>query len=387
MKAILLAIILGMALLSPVVNAVAYTPKQDSEVLERLPIATVERKRLRQQRLQLAKNPGDYRLALDSAKQNIALGRLHSDPRYYGYAEVILNPWLNSENSYPDALVLRATVLQNRHNFQSALSDLHAALKINPRLPQAWLTLAAIQEVQGDYPAALTSCMALTRLSSSLTAAACIHSALSLSGQAQSSYEQLVAAIDNSDSTAEELTWIYTILAEMAERLNLSKEAESWYQKAMAIRYRSVYLLTAYADFLLDHNRSADVIGLLQEEIQADALLLRLTLAEQRLHSQQFAEHARLIKGRIAAAKDRGDTVHQGDESRFTLQVLNDAPTALELALNNWAVQKEPRDARLLLEAALAAKKPDAALPVIQFLDQTRLEDVRLQPLIRFAKG
>lgn len=387
MKAILLIIIVGMALQSPAANAVAYTPKQDSEVLERLPIAISERQQLRAQRLQLTKNSGDYRLALNLAQQNIALGRLHSDPRYYGYAEAILNPWLNSQNSYPDALVLRATVLQNRHDFPSALNDLHTALKINSRLPQAWLTLAAIQEVQGNYPAALTSCMALTRLSSSLTAAACIQSALSLSGQAQSSYEQLAVAVVDQGSRPEELSWVYTILAEMAERLNLSKEAESWYQKAMAIKYRSVYLLTAYADFLLDQNRSADVIGLLQEETQADALLLRLTLAEQRLHNQQFAGHARLIKDRIAAAKARGDTVHQGDESRFTLQVLNDTSTALILALNNWAVQKEPRDARLLLEAALAAKKPDAALPVIKFIDQTFLEDARLRPLIKLAKG
>mgnify|MGYP007054666883 FL=1 len=78
---------------------------------------------------------------------------------------------------------------------------------------------------------------------------------------------------------------------------------------------------------------------------------------------------------------------NQGDEARFSLHLLEDAETALKLATSNWAVQKEPRDARILLEAAIAAKKPDAALPVLKFMEQTHLEDARLTPLLEQAKG
>ena len=345
-----------------------------------------ERKQLRGLRFQANANPGDFRIALNLAQDYIGLGRANSDPRYYGYAEAILAPWLVPQHEQYDALVLRATILQNRHDFQPALTDLKTALKLNPRLPQAWLTLAAIYEVQGDYSSALRSCLALTRLSTSLATTTCINSALSLSGQAQYSYQQLVAAVNDKQNNTEETTWTYTILAELAERLNLVNDADSWYLKAISSNHRSVYSLASYADFLLDHNRPDEVTTLLQGETRADTLLLRLTLAELRLRHKNFDQHAELIKDKITAAKARGDTVHQGDEARFTLQVIKDPDAALKLATSNWDVQKEPRDTRILLEAALAANKPEAALPVLKFLEQTRLEDARLQPLLKMVK-
>jgi tetratricopeptide (TPR) repeat protein len=387
MKMIKIILFFYLILQSAVVWPEAYVPKDDDEILERIPVATGERKRLRELQLQANKNSSDYKLALTLARDYIALGRANSDPRYYGYAEALLKPWLDAQNGQPDGLVLRATILQNRHDFKAALADLKTALRLNPRLPQAWLTLAAVYEVQGDYPSAKLSCLALARFSASLTTTICLNSALSLSGQAQISYQQLAAAVNSVQGDQEELTWVYTLLAELAERLNRTQEADNWYQKAIAQNYRSIYLLASYADFLLDHNRPDEVIELLQGETRADTLLLRLTLAEQQRRHKDFEQHANLIKDRIAAANARGDTVHQGDEARFSLHVLEDAETALKLATSNWAVQKEPRDARILLEAAIAAKKPDAALPVLKFMEQTRLEDARLTPLLEQAKG
>jgi tetratricopeptide (TPR) repeat protein len=298
----------------------------------------------------------------------------------------VLETWLKPPSSRADALVLKATILQNRHDFDAALVNLNSALKLNPRLPQAWLTQAAVYEVRGDYRAAINSCLAVARYANQLTSATCINSALSLSGQAQSSYRQLAATVGNQGSP-EELTWAYTVLAELAERLGLSKAAESWYHLAINQHYRSVYLLSSYADFLLDQQRPDAVINLLKGETQADALLLRLTLAEQMLQSEGFSGHVNQIKDRVAAAHARGDKVHQGDEARFNLHILKDAKKALALAVNNWVVQKEPRDARILLEAAIAAKQPEAAQPVLRFMEQTRLEDNRLLPLLKLAKG
>ncbi len=373
---------------SACVWSVAYIPKSDAEVLEHLPVTTGELSRLRRLRSQLTENTGDYPLALSLAREYITAGRTNSDPRYFGYAEAILMPWVSPQNSVPEALVLRATILQNRHDFPSALADLKAALNINPRLSQAWLTLAAIYEVQGNYPSALRSCMNLARFSSSLMATICVNSALSLSGQAKTSYEQLVSTISTREGgDPEEMTWAYTVLAELAERLNLNKEANSWYQKANEQGYRSVYLLSSYADFLLDQNKPAEVLEILQAESKADTLLLRLTLAEQILQHKDFTQHVELIKARIAAAKARGDTVHQGDEARFTLHVRQDAQTALKLAIDNWAVQKEPRDARILMEAAISAKNIGAARSVIKFLAQTHLEDAHLEALVNKVTG
>ena len=51
---------------------------------------------------------------------------------------------------------------------------------------------------------------------------------------------------------------------------------------------------------------------------------------------------------------------------------------ACAAALANWQVQREPDDVLVLLRAAQAARQPDAAAPVRQFLRQQHLEDTRL---------
>lgn len=365
-----------------VVRAEAYRPSDDAEVLERLPTPGTERRELRALREEVKAHPDRPALAMALARRYIELGRIDSDPRFYGYAEAVLARWLRLPHPHPEALVLQATVLQNRHDFQAALADLEAALRGNPRLAQAWITRAAIHEVQGDYPAALRSCLALAKLRASLTAAVCLESALSLSGQLQFAYERLRRVVTESAGNGEDLLWAGTTLAEMAERLDRPQEAEHWYRAALAAGRRSPYLLATYADFLLDRKRPADAITLLEKETRADPLLLRLTLAEQQLNHPRCASHTAMLKARFEASRARGDMSHRGDESRYTLYILHDPTTALKLALANWSAQKEPRDARLVLEAAHAAGQPEAARPVREFLERSGLEDARLERLL-----
>jgi len=67
--------------------------------------------------------------------------------------------------------------------------------------------------------------------------------------------------------------------------------------------------------------------------------------------------HAQIaaLKARFDAARLRGDSVHRREEARLALRLLKQPPRALQLARANWRVQKEPADARILLEAARAA--------------------------------
>ncbi len=55
-------------------------------------------------------------------------------------------------------------------------------------------------------------------------------------------------------------------------------------------------------------------------------------------------------------------------------------------------MQRAPWDVRVYLEAALAAHRPDAAVPVLEFVERTKLEDPAVEPLARelraqLAKG
>lgn len=361
--------------------AAPYTPASDDIVLERVATSDASRRELRALRDRIAADPAEPQAALELAGRFIELARASADPRYNGQAEAVLAPLLSQDEAPAEAWVLQATLLQNRHDFDGALDRLDQALRQRPSLTQAWLTRAAVFEARGDYPQALKSCMALIRSAPAAIAATCVDSALSLGGHAQPAYRHLSRVLQSHRLEPAQSQWAQLVAAEMAERLGLTDTAERHYRAALALPQRNVYLLAALADLLLDTGRPAQVRELLRDETRADSLLLRLALAERELGSADFSAHAEWLEARFAASRLRGDTTHQGEEARFLLRIRQAPERALDLAIDNWRVQREPRDARILLESALAANRPDAAGPVLTFLAESGLQDVRLDEL------
>jgi hypothetical protein len=113
----------------------------------------------------------------------------------------------------------------------------------------------------------------------------------------------------------------------------------------------------------------------------SDGLLLRLAEAEAALKLPSAARLARMLDDRFAAARQRGDTTHRAEEARYQLRLRGDAREALRLAAENYKVQREPRDARILLEAAIAAGDAAAAQDARDWLRSSGFEDARLRTL------
>lgn len=370
----------------PAARGQAFVPADDDQVLEVLPERGGDT-RLRALREQLRAAPDDPILTLRVVERYIALGRAEADPRYFGRAEAVLAPLARS-NPSAEMLTLRAVLAQNRHDFSAALADLRRALALRPRLTGAWLTQAAVHQVQGRYSEALQSCLVVSRQAAGLAGRVCVESVLADSGQLEPAYRRLAGLLSVAGpEPAEERQWAWTVLAEMAERLGDVEAAERHYRQALSIGRLSAYSLAGFADFLLDRQRYAEVVALLAEEQRADGLLLRLALAERRLGRSEAEEHRRTLAARFADSRRRGDTSHQGDEARFELQLNGEPEQALALAAANWQVQREPRDARILLEAAIAAGQFEAARDVLAFLAGTGLEDARLRELAARVAG
>ena len=116
---------------------------------------------------------------------------------------------------------------------------------------------------------------------------------------------------------------------------------------------------------------------MLKNETRADALLLRLALAEAAVRPQpaDLKDHMAALSARYEAGYLRGDFVHQREEARFALWLLKQPQAALRLAQTDWQVQHEPADIRILLESALAAGNPEAARPALDFIQTNHLED------------
>ncbi|MDC8758846.1 hypothetical protein [Janthinobacterium fluminis] len=375
------------ALAGAAAQATPYTPASGAVVVEVLPRrADPLQQELRRLRAELAASPRDVGLASRLARRYLAAARSETDPRYLGYAQAALAPWWQSTAPPPAVRLLRATLLQSTHHFAAALADLDAVVAAEPANAQAWLTRATVLTVQGEYAAATASCARLSALAGDLVSATCLSGIAGLTGRAAGAEQLLALTLGRSAGAAPEVqVWVLTLLAEMATRRGDAAAAEARFRRALALDARDSYLLGAYADFLLDQRRPAEVLNLLREQGRIDALLLRQALAlRQGAGTQQAlaAAEAELL-ARFRAAALRGDSVHQREEARFELHLRRNAPAALALARLNWAVQKEPADIRIFLEAALQARDPGAAAPVLQWIAAKGIEDVAIARLAR----
>lgn len=363
-----------------------FAPVDDRQVVETLrgrPTDPVwlETKRLR---ALLRDDPQRLDVAVSLARRYIEQSRIDADPRYLGRAESVLGPWWALATPPAPVRLVRATIRQSLHDFDGALADLEALLRADPRQAQAWLTAAVIYQVQGRYAEARRHCAPLIGLAGDVVTATCAASVGSMHGHAVSSYELLTRTVERQGgANPSERQWAWTLLGEMASRLGRTNDAESHFQAALAVGIKDPYLLGAYADWLLDHGRPADVLSLLQAERKVDALLLRLVLAEWQMKRAEAVLDREILEARFEAARRRGDRTHLREEARYVLHVLKEAERALALAETNWRVQKEPADARLLLEAALAAGQPLVAHPAVAWFRANRVEDATLEPLVK----
>lgn len=374
--------------------AAPFVPQSGAEVLETLPRrGNAAEAVMRRERAQLAAVTHDPVLAAEAARRYIELGRASSDPRYFGYAQAALAPWWSAAAPPVPVLLMRAMLLQSSHRFEEAIRDLGAVTRKDPGNAQAWLTLATVQVVRGEFDAAVRSCGWLSSLANQLASMTCLANARAANGRLAASERLLALAIERADvaRTAQGTSqsglqlWALTLLGELAVRRGDASLAEKRFRQALTLAPDDSYLLGAYADLLLDQGRHAEVQVLLQDHLRIDGLLLRHAIAVQAAPAKAMAIAE--LQARFDAAARRGDAIHQREQARFELQLRHDARTALDLALANWQVQKEPADLRVLLEAALAAHDPAAARPALAWRRQHGLEDRKIASLARLLDG
>jgi len=248
------------------------------------------------------------------------------------------------------------------------------------RVLRAWIT--AIHLVRVDLDKAHAACERLGELTPDLVGAACQAQIDALSGHATQAATALRSALHDEPGADPALRlWALTRLAETEERRGDVAAAERAYRDALALRRPDVYLLAAYADFLLDNGRAADVLPLLKDHARADVLLLRLAIAAKAVDDPKRDALARELGARFDAARARGDTSHRKEESRYALALQGQPERALALARANYEQQRELADARILLEAALAARQRAAAQPVLQWMQASGVESPALRAL------
>lgn len=365
--------------ITTVASATPRLPERDDEVLATLPRgvghSSIELRAQAAARLDVA---------IPLAQFYISQSRASGDLRFLGYAQALLAPWRDRTPPIPAVLVLEATLLQSRHSFAAALSELDRALTAQPDDLQAWLTRATVLRVLGRYEEARGSCQHLTS-ADPMVAELCTQSVRALEGHLQSAYATVralpVAALSGAAGV-----WRCSELGEMAARMGDTAAAERWYRAALDLAPDDVYTRAAYADLLLESDRAAETLRLLQGYESMEPLLLRIAIAQQRVDdSRSLARSRELLASAFAVEEQRGEEVHRREQARFLLDVAHQAQAALSVARENWRTQREPADALILARAAQAAGQPAAAAAAIEFVHRNGLEDRRLAEYLHMA--
>lgn len=344
-------------------DAAAFVPSDDDEVVAVLPPGA------RSLRAINGAVAADFSAVLPIAMRLVEQGQQNSDPRAFGRAEALLKRFADRDDV---ALMLTlAAIDQFRHRFDHALAKLQRVIDREPDHLSAWWMRAGIAQTTGRFELAAQACERLRAIGSKWVGEVCAADLASLRGD-RSGYMKLRHQLSGAHGLQPAVMgWLANVLAEMADRFGDTVEAEAWHRLALR-NAPTVYVKTAYADFLLAEQRPADALRVLApraelayrtvdatttvDSLYGDSQLLRLAIAHAALGQREAAKRAAdSMKERLAAARLRGDAPHLREEAMVALLLDVKPFDALALARENWREQREPIDARILAQAARAS--------------------------------
>jgi len=361
-----------------------YIPAKTSIVLQLVPPTTDPRvRRFVELRNDLRQHPNDVNKAVVLALAYIDYGRSTGDARFLGRAMAVIEPAMEQPAPPIQVLLIHATIQQSRHFFQVSREELMQILKRDPGNAQAWLTLATIGMVQGDDTLANDACVHLANAGSDFMGIVCTASLRSLTGHARQAYVLMSMVEDPGPKAPAAIkAWVEGLMADTAARMGRPDEADIHFKAALQWTPGDNFLLADYGEFLLDQGRPQDAINLVSGDIQSDTSFLVLVSAENALGLPRTGTDVAEMNARFQSMAQRGDHVFMREQSSYMLHVLHDPKAALDLAQQDWKVQRSPKDVRVYLEAALAAHNSTAATPVLDFVASTHLDDVMINPLV-----
>ena len=366
-------------------SAEPFKPSTDDEVLVVLPAALMaNRSDMAALKKQLAIDPANHQLAATVAMRYVQIGNSEGDPRYYGYARAAIKLWWDDKNPPATIRSVRAKLKEKDHLYDEALEDLKQIVRIHPKDAQAWIEIANLYRVLGEYDLAIDVGDRLQQFAGEVPTALCRAPVWALTGRAGEGYELLTdilpAARENFPSTVH---WIMTVRAEIASAMGHADEVEKHYRDGLAEEPGNLQLIRRFADFLIDQDRPDEALSVSAQSTTDNGVLLAAAIAAKRAGDKELlAGFQNQLESRFEEIRLRGGQPHGRFEARYLLELVGDSKAALKVALSNWERQKEIQDTRIVLESAIAEGDYDAAKPVLQFLIQQNTHHVVLDRLV-----
>jgi len=109
---------------------------------------------------------------------------------------------------------------------------------------------------------------------------------------------------------------------------------------------------------------------------------MQALIASRGLNTNDEVSLASQMAARLQTQSLRQESLIERPRLIFQIAYGNNLASGLALSIENWKIQKEPTDAVLFLQAALALKQAKSAEPVLRWAASTKYTDPQLSLLI-----
>lgn len=337
--------------------------------------------------------PQNLPTALAYARAVFTLGLTEGDLRWYGSAKAALKPWWTVADLPAEAYFLRGLVKQGFHDFQEGLQDINRAIALEPARAEFWSWRFALHLLLADMTAAQKDIEEMGRLLGAEEADVYRAVLLYRTGQPLPAVAMLSRALRSAsyqDPSSQD--WLGFHLGE-AHRVagQPARALDVWSQRLKASP-QSHLIRLSLADLLNQQGqyREAKTIAMAATSSNApnspatltDALLMQAVLASRGLKDPDEGRLASQLEARLQSQALRQEALIERPKLIYQIAYGRDLKAGLALSIDNWQLQKEPPDALLFVQAALALGQARAAEPVVKWAEKTGYTDPQLTPML-----
>ena len=270
---------------------------------------------------------------------------------------------------------MRGLVKQGFHDFEGGLADLNAALALDEGRAEFWSWRFAIHLLLSKMSEAAADCQAMARHVGAADAQACQAILGYRSGRADAAARSLQALLAEPDFQGDMAQdWLRFHLGEALRAAGRPTQALDTWRSHLQRRPDAHTVRLALVELLNAQGQFAQARIWASTPAPTDALLVQQWLASRGLgDTHQALTLGQTLQERFAAQVQRQEDLIERPRLIFLIESQLDE--GLTLAERNWAIQQEPPDAVLLVRAALDRQRPQAARPVLSWMDQTGYTD------------
>ncbi len=333
-------------------------------------------------------NPEDLQIALAYARLVFNLGSSEGDLRWYGSAKAALQPWWQATDLPADGFFMRGLVKQGFHEFDSGLRDINQAISLDPKHAEYWSWRFSLHLMQANMDAAKQDVDEIQKLFGSEEANIYRAVLLYRTGQPLPALKLLDESIRSSGhQDAASQIWIGFHLGEAHRVANQPDKALTLWRRLLQAYPQSHLLRLSLTDLLNQKKKykEAKTVATSNSLITShltDALLMQALIASRGLNATDEALLASQMAARLQTQSLRQESLIERPRLIYQIAYGRDLASGLALSIDNWTLQKEPSDAVLFLQAALALNQAKSAEPVVRWAASTKYSDPQLSPLI-----